>query len=179
MKMYPKNQNHTTMNNRLNFLVRKNKGKELMAEYQSELRRLLKSSVFDLLSLEETDAISERVKQNDLEKNERKILHIPFYEKEVLRSVLETIKKIDSSKIFVSLGYTEFCGIASIRNIGQFNPDFSYEDEHSGLIVLYSEDLNNRLIIDFYDENDQHFYDLEIGGSSWTIVEFSQSVQIN
>ncbi|KAA0989160.1 hypothetical protein [Dyadobacter aurulentus] len=156
------------MNNRLNFLVRKNKGKELMPEYESELRSLLISPVFDILTLEETDAITERIRQRDLGRNEKKILRIPFQDKSALKRFCLAIEKNDSSKVFISLGYTEFCGIASVNDIRQFNPEFSYQDEHSGLIVLYSEDLNNRLIIDFYAENDLYFYDMEIGGRRWT-----------
>lgn len=49
-----------------------------------------------------------------------------------------------------------------------FNADFQYEDEHSGLIVFYDRSLTNSLVIDFYEEWNEYYYDLEIYGKDWS-----------
>lgn len=52
----------------------------------------------------------------------------------------------------MSRGYTDVCSLAVLKQIRFFNSDFSFNDEHSGLIVLYDVSIANKLVIDFYEE---------------------------
>jgi len=65
------------------------------------------------------------------------------------------------------MGYSEICGIAELNDINRFNADFRWEDEHTGMITLYSYDLINELIIDFYEEYNEYFIDLDLYGYRW------------
>ena len=46
------------MENRLQFLLRKNKGKQYLPEYQEQLSKLVIGDNFKILSLEDSDTIS-------------------------------------------------------------------------------------------------------------------------
>jgi hypothetical protein len=43
-----------------------------------------------------------------------------------------------------------------------FNFDFSFKDEHVGLITFIREDLLEKIILDFYEENKIECLDIEI-----------------
>ena len=67
----------------------------------------------------------------------------------------------------MSIGYSEICGISELNDINHFNVDFSFEDEHTGTIILYSYDLDNELLIDFYEEYSEYYMDIELYGYRW------------
>lgn len=52
------------MENRLQFLLRKNKGKQYLPEYQEQLSKLVIGDNFKILSLEDSDTISAEIIQN-------------------------------------------------------------------------------------------------------------------
>ena len=67
----------------------------------------------------------------------------------------------------MSRGYTDVCGLAVLKQIRFLNSDFSFNDEHSGLIVLYDVSIANKLVIDFYEEDGLQVYDLQLFGEKW------------
>lgn len=52
------------MENRLQFLLRKNKGKQYLPEYQEQLSKLVIGDNFKILSLEDSDTIFAEITQN-------------------------------------------------------------------------------------------------------------------
>ena len=51
-----------------------------------------------------------------------------------------------------------------------FNVSFHYEDDSSGLITFYDKSLTNMLVVDFYEEWNEYFYDIEIHGKQWSYL---------
>ena len=45
-----------------------------------------------------------------------------------------------------------------------FNVSFHYEDDSGWLITFYDKSLTNMLVVDFYEEWNEYFYDIEIYG---------------
>ena len=152
---------------KLNLLIRKNKGKELIPLIKTELENITSSS--KLVTLEESDEIIERVKTiqyNNLVNF--KINSLIFTNKIPLKCVFDLIAKVDFQHIYISLGYSEYCGLAETPSINSFNTDFSFNAEHTGLIVLYSSDIQNKLLLDFYEEAGGKFLDIEVYGELWS-----------
>ena len=67
----------------------------------------------------------------------------------------------------MSRGYTDVCGLVVLKQIRFFNSDFSFNDEHSGLIVLCDVSIVIKLVIDFYEEDSLQVYDLQLFGEKW------------
>ena len=51
-----------------------------------------------------------------------------------------------------------------------FNVSFHYEDDSGGLITFYDKSLTNMLVVDFYEEWNEYFYDIEIYGKQWSYL---------
>ena len=51
----------------------------------------------------------------------------------------------------MSIKHSDLCGRVVLNGIDFFNADFQYEDEHSGLIVLYELSVTSWLVSDFYE----------------------------
>ncbi len=156
---------------RLQFLLRKNAGKKYMAEYIMELSKLIINNKFRILNLEDSDIISKSIIDNH-----KKFLskidywecrNILFNQKEMLKDIIAKIQLVYSDLVYMSIGYSDLCGLVMIERIGLFNFDFKFNDEHSGLIVLYDRNAINKLVIDFYEEDCMFFYDLQLFGEQW------------
>ncbi len=158
-------------NDKLNFLFRKNKGKELMSLLLKELDSFLFKNSSDILSLEESEEVIQSVKSTNYnELLNFKIIGLPFNDKTILKCVVDLIAKADLKSVYVSSGYSEYCGLILISSINSLNTGFEFTAEHTGLIVLYSFDLQNKLILDFYREQGNELIDIEVYGQCWANV---------
>ena len=147
------------MENRLQFLLRKNKGKQYLPEYQEQLSKLVIGDNFKILSLEDSDTISAEIIQNGELFQQGNVAwksqRIPFLEKTELKQILLHIGRRYDDAVYMAIKHF-------------FNADFQYEDEHSGLIVFYDLSLTNSLVIDFYEEWNEYYYYVEIYGKDWS-----------
>ena len=127
-------------NSRLQFLLRKNAGKRYMAEYLTELSRLITNNKFRILNLEESDIISKSIMDN----HEMLLFKMDYWEcrntlftqKEKLKGIITKIQLAYSAPVYMSIGYSDMCGLVMIERISLFNSDFEFNDEHSGLICF-------------------------------------------
>ena len=142
-----------------------------MAEYLTELSELITNNKFKILNHEDSDVISKSIIDNH-EKFLSKMdywecSNVFFTQKEILKGIITKIQLIYSDPVYMSIGYSNMCELAMIERISFFNSDFEFNDEHSGLIVLYDKNAINKLVIDFYEEDRMLFYDLQLFGEQW------------
>jgi hypothetical protein len=109
-----------------------------MAEYLTELSKLITNNKFKILNLEDSDVISKSIIDNH-EKFLPKMdywecRNILFSKKEILKGFITKIQLIYSDAVYMSIGYSNTCGLVMIERISLFNSDFEFNDEHSGLI---------------------------------------------
>ena len=156
-----------TYNERLSFLMRKNQGGLDMPKYIKELGSLVRDDAYEVIGLEASDGIMGKIRENwpNYSRIKRIYTELPFEDRTILKRIVKNIA-VDK-RCYLSIKYSETCGIAELNDINCFNADFRWEDEHTGMITLYSYDLINELIIDFYEEYNEYFIDLELYGYRW------------
>lgn len=152
--------------------TKKNKGKQYLPEYQEQLSKLVIGDNFKILSLEDSDTISAEIIQNGELFQQGNVAwksqRIPFLEKTELKQILLHIGRRYDDAVYMAIKHSDLCGRVVLNGIDFFNADFQYEDEHSGLIVFYDLSLTNSLVIDFYEEWNEYYYDVEIYGKDWS-----------
>ena len=161
------------MNKRLEFLIRKNKGLVYMEKYKSEINKLVYND-YSILNLEESD----RIKEIKIYNTKKSLLNgyfwqqrsISFKNKQPLVKIVDNIKNIYNDIVYMSLDYSDICGLVKLDNINCFNAFFDFHDEHAGLISLCDKSLDNSLVIDFYDEDTLLFYDIQLYGTKWISI---------
>lgn len=94
---------------------------------------------------------------------------IPFLEKNELRKVISCIQRKYNDIVYMSIKNSDICGRVVLDKISSFNVDFQYWDNIGGLIVFYDRSLTNSLVIDYYEEWNEYYYDLEIYGKEWNL----------
>lgn len=135
-------------------------GKQYLQSYLGELRNILQISVdaVNLLPIIETDKLSEIDYSNYLKIS----FNILFNEKDKLKEIIfNNCERINKS-YFIFTEYSLDCGTLKINKLQDFNFDFSFRSEHSGLISLISEDLSEKIILDFSEENGVEYLEIEI-----------------
>ncbi len=138
-------------------------GKKVLPVYLRELNHLVNTEVTekDLLSIVDTDHIV--YKGND----DCTTFLFSFYDKNKLRTIFENLCALEEKQCFLRTIYSVDCGVLALNNILEFNIDFEFQDEHSGLITILSGDLKNKLILDFYEKNDHNILEIECLGENW------------
>jgi hypothetical protein len=135
-------------------------GKKYLISYLQELNKIIvnKVSQSDLLSIEETDEIL----KYKFSSNSTTSFKILFNNKEDFKKIINKYIEIDNNKYYVFTSYWFDCGALKINILSDFNFDFYFDDEHSGIISFIREDIMQKIILDYYEEGDCKFLDIEI-----------------
>lgn len=135
-------------------------GKQKISNYLIELNNILKINVStnNLLSLEETDFVLLNLYKLEF-----------FFKKTILLEHKTEFENVVVNNISQSeYGYFVFisdvlqCGTIRISSIDHFNFNFGYDDLGSGIISIVREDLSEKIILDFYEENGTKYIDIEL-----------------
>ena len=117
------------------------------------------------MSLEKTEEIRDQSIGTLSNKSIIKI-DLSFEDKSQLKEIIDNLSGVAGS-ILVFTDNSNYCGAARIADLSKFNTQFNFEEEHSGIISILSQDLTNNLVIDFYEEIGQQFMELEVQGGEW------------
>jgi hypothetical protein len=150
-------------------LFRKQRCKQHLAAYLKELEDIfnVNSNEVTILSLEETDSINEQSRDKLNNKISSKKI-VPFDDKEnFLKFYIDNCLRLQPGKVYAFTDYSKDCGAAVLNDLKCLNPIFAFNAEHTGIISILSQDLANKLILDFYEENNKLFLEVEALGSLW------------
>lgn len=139
-------------------------GKSYLKEYLKELEAITNIDVSkkNLLSIVESDKITF---QTDGKPYKAKVL---FNDKERLLIFIGDLLELKDGKAFLSTAYSKDCGLLQLNSLKDFNVNFKFNDEHSGLITIVLKDLSNKLLLDFYEENQEQYLEIEVYGDDWS-----------
>ena len=139
-------------------------GKQYLPKYLEELERLLVIDVKkeDILSIIETDYFINITSCNLKGKKPAYKKTILFSDKEKLKEIIEREVLIMDAPYLMYLSYSLDCGLMKIPNLYCFNLNFSFYDEHAGIIEFTRDDGKESILLDFYEEKDKQFLDIEI-----------------
>jgi hypothetical protein len=157
-------------------LFQKAKGKSLISIYLKELNLLTRQMVEakDLITIEDTVRIIHKRKEISNTIPFEK-LTLSFEAKDRLSSYLAKMAEIKKGKVYLFTEYSKNCGALLLNSLNDFNHKFSFNDEHSGIISFLSEDLKDKLVLDFYVENDKYILELETQGFVWNSVLYNNT----
>ena len=85
------------MENRLQFLLRKNAGKRYLETYKDILSKLIVDGSYNIIGLEETDK------------------HIPFVEKNELKRIISGIQSRNNDIVYMSIKNSDLCGLVVLN----------------------------------------------------------------
>lgn len=138
-------------------------GKKHLSRYLSELSKLLKKEIEakDLLSIVDTDKFMNATSHFKDKKPFVKEI-IKFSDKTKLKEIL--LKKVSNWNVpyMVYLSDSLDCGLLEIPSLYYFNFDFSFYDEHAGIIIFTRIDGEQKILLDYYEENGEKFIEIEI-----------------
>ena len=143
---------------------------ESFIKYQKELNKLVNFSVkeSDLLPISKT---------NNFPKNKRDVckkISIEFNAKEKLRNYFNKLSQVKDGSCLLFTEYSKQFGALKINSLKDFNLDFEFTDEHSGIVVITIEDNSNELILDFYEVAGRgQMLDIEAYGNEWSSIDMN------
>ena len=107
------------MENRLQFLLRKNAGKRYLETYKDILSKPIVDGSYNIIGLEETDVISEKIKKNQITLQDNNLIwtdkHIPFVEKNELKRIISGIQSRNNDIVYMSIKNSDLCGLVVLN----------------------------------------------------------------
>ncbi len=134
-----------------------------MAKYLVELNKLLKKEVKkeDLLSIVDTDKfISQTSRAKGQVPDYKQVFK--FCDKQTQKAILMEEISNWNAPYMMYLSYSLDCGLMKIPSLHCFNWDFSFYDEHAGIIIFTRVDGVEEIVLDYYEEDGENFIELEI-----------------
>ncbi|TJZ49884.1 hypothetical protein FAZ15_21915 [Sphingobacterium olei] len=134
-------------------------GKQYLAKYLAIIKKITtyrNQEDIRLLTIVDTDIILRQTES--LEKGY--ISKIPFNNKEELKTIIRR-KCTDETPIYLYTDLSKDCGIVFLNSINEFNLEFNFEDEPTGLIILIGLKSEYKILLDFYEEDEERFMEIE------------------
>lgn len=157
--MYTRNQNQ----------IRDKSG---FAIYLLELKKLTGVDINgDLLLTEDIEEIRE--KSSALADKEGTRFIVDFSEKdtEQFRNFVRNLNKANDAPVYVWTNSANSYGLYKATSINSIDFSFSFDVNPDGIIVLLTEDLNDRLLLDFYRNSEgREILELELYGKHWKFI---------
>lgn len=130
--------------------IRHNYGKLKMPDYLVLLRNLSTTAVDEdmLVSQDKSDMFLETITTSC---TDTIVYNFPFQDKSKLKEIINKHCVIDQPHLLFT-EYSEECGPLKLRSLNDFNLEFSFDAEPSGLIIFYAIDKSYSLMLDYYEE---------------------------
>jgi hypothetical protein len=144
---------------RKELLIRKNRCREFHGKYIKKISSLLFIDVVNIkfLPLEESDSIRKKFFENKV--------YTKKYDTSDKNDLNGLIQKIKDSKgsyyIFIDHDW-EYCGCFQINSLGIFREDFTFGSYITDDLVFIEDTFSSKIILDYYEMNNQYFIDYEI-----------------
>lgn len=131
-------------------------GKQYLDIYLEELAHflLINVSLSHLMSIVETDEVLEKNSAKRKIKTEK----ILFDDKIKLQ---ELIIDLDIG-YYLYTKYSLDCGAFKLASLRLFNFNFSFHSTTAGIITLFREDLKQKYVFDFYEEDNIRYMDIDV-----------------
>jgi hypothetical protein len=150
------------------FLIRQNQGRFLFEKYQKELQWLFPDyyESCKILQLSHTDLLIETARSLP-DKFEVIKIHTDFDNKDLLQDIVRQLYNLYDKEVYFVGEYAEYCGATILPNIDCWDTNFPCTFEYSEIFGFWTVDLENFLLVDFGEEDDEIYLELEIKGESW------------
>ena len=142
-------------------------------KHLSQLRHLTgrELSPTDLITLAETDLLRERSRK--LERLPIRRFSVPFAERngKLMKDLINKIHGAYQSRIYLWTELANTCGAVWLDSILDFNFEFDFEIDANGVFALESEDLRQKLLLDFSEVESGKLLEVEVSGDVWGAIE--------
>jgi len=88
--------------------------------------------------------------------------------KQRFKAYIDNLIKEKNNPVTIWLDSTKTCGVLRIKSLDVFNFSFDPSIISGGVIVLLSEDCEEKFLLDF----DLNSVEIDVSGNKWTIVEY-------
>ncbi|TGN30004.1 hypothetical protein [Empedobacter tilapiae] len=131
-------------------------GRQYLEEYLKIIHKITIIKNPKIISIVETD----RINNNQNKLNNSFSIKLLFNNKSDLKNIiLKQFKSKDTVYLFIPL--SEDCGAIEMDSIINFNFNFNFTDEPSGIISIISKNLKEKILLDFYEEQEVKYIEFE------------------
>ncbi|TGL73271.1 hypothetical protein EHQ83_05470 [Leptospira yasudae] len=116
----------------------------------------------------------EKIRNRIINSKQRKTFAIPFEEKssERFHIYINNLYSKNQSPIYIWTELGNDCGIYEINSILEFNFNFPFKVNSEGIIVLLAKNFQNKITLDFSENYNEQFIEIEILGENWNEIEY-------
>lgn len=140
-----------------------------LKEYLGELEKLVGHPISEgeLIGVAET---------RDIQVAAKRFEHLPIVAKKVpfltpdhafLGDVIQQLYDANNSPVFIWTPRTQYCGTLKIPSISAIKADFHYQTNNEGILAFMTDDLCDRMVIDWSNDGKTNWLTYEFQGDHW------------
>lgn len=143
-------------------------------EYLLELKQFSGQEIDaqSLCSVEDLERIRDTALVHLQNMNKNKAI-IEFSEKnsDKVKAFITSLEKANNSSVYIWTNRSSLHGLYKIDSISSLDLSFPFNVNPDGMAVFLTEDLNDKLLLDFYrDSEDQDMLEIEVQGTHWGLM---------
>jgi hypothetical protein len=146
-----------------------------MSTYLTALEKLLRRKIekSELLSADETNQIREFTIKV-WKKYPQVKFEIPFEDKSkpAFKVFLESLAKSSPEQVYIWMAHTNECGLCKPVKLLDINFDFEYEWLPEGDLIVVTRDGENRMALDFSEDDGKRILEIRIQGRDWSRITY-------
>jgi hypothetical protein len=143
-----------------------------LGRHLTELSRVLRRDIRceDLMSVEETERILYRSKATPRAAGWK--LTVPFEEKGLpwFLALIRALESAHPGRVLLWTPLASACGLPKSVALAEIDFGFSFDLNPEGILEVLTEDLENRLILDYAMEGNRAMLEVEVSGLHWAGV---------
>ncbi len=121
----------------------------------------------DLLSVEETSRIREQLRSRPEGPRAKRRFSFEDRAGPVFVRLLNALHAASPGAVQVWIKTTSDCGLLVLHSLKDFNLEFAFEADPNGVVTLRTSDLENELLLDYYEEDGHRLLEAELSGADW------------
>jgi hypothetical protein len=126
----------------------------------------------NLLSLDETDAIRERSKSVVRRPSSRFTIRFSDKTGPRFQALIRTLQDRNPSPVLVWTLSADVCGFPRPVQLSEIDFGFEFDLEPNGVLVFITEDLCDKLLLDYFEEDGERLLEVELSGAHWGDVHY-------
>lgn len=150
--------------------VNMNNSKCIKKRYLEKISKLIVGSVYENRVSEKS--FFEKISLARIDRSFSFKKKIKFKNKTYLKNIISALSESGSGeKVYLLTNESKNCGAYILSSINEFNSDFNFSDDESGIFSLVSEDFNSEMILDFYIDQNIEYMEIELYGENWSSIK--------
>jgi hypothetical protein len=149
--------------------------KRNLPEYLQELKPLIGREISpeDLTPVEQVEQIrAESIAALKGSNTTKFVIDFEERRSERFQDFVYALSNVNRSPVYIWTDRSDACGLYKAESIDKVEFSFPFDIDSNGLFTFLTEDFNDKLLLDFYEDAGKEILEIETTGKHWSLIRY-------